>query len=227
MAELEDSNPYEPVHIESHSVTSTKCAVCDKETTKAHSCPGCYRYIHAVCGRTGGEEGYGSSVWCHYCDLQKRQSESETQRRGINRKQESLHQRMLKASCNRFPDANIGDNIILPISKPDSLAFGNKNMLGVVLSKEDELYSIGTKYGVLDTKYSRNQFDICPSKFIEKDVPHNSIPQRTAMQNASQGVTYLCNCKSCSTTRCPCRKASLVCHSRCHNGKSCFNKPNF
>ena len=224
--ELEDSNT--PEQREFQSETSINCAVCERETTKAHTCPGCCRYIHSICGRTEGDEGYGSSVWCLRCDLQQRQTNSETQRKGIKRKQIDLHQRMVKANCNHFPDANIGDNILLPITKPDSIAFGKKNMLGVVLSKENDLYSIGTKYGVLDTNYTKNQFDICPSKFLEQEgVPQNRISQRTAMQNASQGVTYLCKCKSCSTSRCPCRKASLVCHSRCHQGKSCLNKSNF
>ena len=49
---------------------STKdCVDCRGETGGAHKCPGCDKFIHAICGRQVGEEGYGSSLWCAACDL--------------------------------------------------------------------------------------------------------------------------------------------------------------
>ena len=49
-------------------------------------------------------------------------------------------------------------------------------MLGIVLGKKEGIYSIGTKYGVLDTKYSRKQFEMYPSRFlVQEDVPQNTI----------------------------------------------------
>ena len=55
--------------------------------------------------RLVGEEGYGSSVVCPVCDLASRKETCSTMRAGIKRNQESLHQRMLKASSKKFKPA--------------------------------------------------------------------------------------------------------------------------
>ena len=130
---------------------------------------------------------------------------------------------MLKASNNSLPPARVGDNILLPIEKPDMVTtLGNKNMMGVVVSNNDQMYSIGTSYGILEKQFTRNQFQLCPSKFLKIDnLPTSIIPQSTAMRNASQGVSYSCKCRNCSSSRCPCRKAVTLCNSRCHQGKYC------
>ena len=96
-----------------------KCAVCENETSGGHTCPGCHRYVHIPCGRCSGEEGLGSNVWCVTCDLSKQHKIAETQNKGIKRKQEQLHHRMLKSSINKFPPANIGDTVLIPIAPPD------------------------------------------------------------------------------------------------------------
>ena len=133
---------------------------------------------------------------------------------------------MLKSSADRLPTANIGDNILLHIAKPDIMtSIGSKNMMVVVLDKHNELFSIGTKHGQLESMYTRNQFDVCPKKFLKMDcVPDNTISQTTAMQSDSLFVTSSCKCKVCNTLRCPCRKSRVHCNSRCHQGKACHNK---
>ena len=131
---------------------------------------------------------------------------------------------MLKSSADRLSTANIGDNILLPIAKPDIMSsIGSKNMMGVVLDKQNYFFSVGTRQ--LESTYTRNQFDVCPTKFLKIDsVPDNKISLTTAMRSASLFVTSSCKCRFCNTLRCPCRKSRVDCNSRCHLGKACHNK---
>ena len=67
------SNSYQVPSAESDCLNPSKeCVVCCRETTGAHSCPYCFGNIHTICGRTEGEEGYGSSVVCPACDFSTR-----------------------------------------------------------------------------------------------------------------------------------------------------------
>ncbi|KAK9744168.1 hypothetical protein QE152_g8036 [Popillia japonica] len=43
------------------------CAVCGMESTRAHSCDISKNPVHAICGNTVGEEGYGSNILCYLC----------------------------------------------------------------------------------------------------------------------------------------------------------------
>ena len=73
------------------STASNKCIVCNGETSKAHSCPGCFKFIHTICGRadTDEDEGFGSMVWCPNCDIKEQNKNREKDRLGIKRHQES------------------------------------------------------------------------------------------------------------------------------------------
>ena len=133
---------------------------------------------------------------------------------------------MLKACISKIPPANVGDTVIIPIAKPDvMIPLGSKNLMGVIMSNENDLYSIGTDQGILTSLYSRNQFEVCQTKFLEiSTIPDKTISQTTAMQNASLFVMQSCKCKNCSNSRCLCRRDNKRCNSRCHNGKACRNK---
>ena len=134
---------------------------------------------------------------------------------------------MLKLSSNMLPEGSVGDNVVLPISKPDvKTILGCRNMIGVIADNQDGKYTISTKQGTLDTPFTRNQFDLCPSKIIRlEEMPSSRISYTSAMQNASLNVTYSCKCKNCKSARCPCVIGKRRCHSRCHGGKKCTNRP--
>ena len=57
-------SPIPPRHIEIISDNNMDCVACGQKTSGVHSCPHCFRFIHTICGRLVGEEGYGSSVVC-------------------------------------------------------------------------------------------------------------------------------------------------------------------
>ena len=101
---------------------SNDCIACGGETGGAHKYLGCDKFIHAICGRQIGEEGYGRNVSCASCDLSTKNEISATLPLNIKRSQEKCHQRMLNANGKRFKPAEIGDNTIIPISKPDKLS---------------------------------------------------------------------------------------------------------
>ena len=133
---------------------------------------------------------------------------------------------MLKSSASKMTSANVGDTVIIPIAKPDvMIPLGSKNLMGVIMDKNEDLYAIGTDQGRLESRYTRNQFDVCPTKLQKIDsVPDSVISQTTAMQNASMFVLQSCKCKNCSNLRCLCKRAKMRCNSRCHDGKACKNK---
>ena len=74
MVQLSTGPSVDSVMSTSPTTTSTNllCAVCDNETSGAHSCPGCKRFVHVPCGVLHGEEGFGSSMWCQSCLLKEK-----------------------------------------------------------------------------------------------------------------------------------------------------------
>ena len=203
------------------------CVSCERETSGAHRCPGCHSFIHVICGRTEGEEGYGSEVWCPACDLLAKNANSTSLRIGIKRSQNKCHERMLSYSSKRIKPAKIGDNIVIPISKPDKLStIGPRNILGCITDQIDDVYSVGTLEGIISVGYTRNQFELATTGSISPSmIPQKQVTQTEIMQNKSLGKgPNACKCKGCSTNRCPCRKASRHCTTKCHSGKVCMNK---
>ena len=93
----------------------------------------CFGFIHVICGRSEGEEGYGSSVVCHACDLSSRREACSKMRAGIKRNQEKQRDRMLSTASKRFKHAEVGDSVLIPISQPDKIqCLGPRNILGCI-----------------------------------------------------------------------------------------------
>ena len=135
---------------------------------------------------------------------------------------------MLQSSAKKFHPAYVGDNVIIPIERPDKMtSLGQRNLIGVVTGVENNNYTIGTRDGILNNEYSRNQFDLCSNNFIQPDsIPSSTITQTAAMRNASFGIVggAFCRCKFCKTYRYPCKRASRSCNTKCQKGQKCFNK---
>ena len=58
-------------------------------------------------------------------------------------------------------------------------SLGQRNLLGVITGVSDKaVITIGTRDGTLNNEYTRNQFDLCSSKFMQPStVPCSSISQ--------------------------------------------------
>jgi hypothetical protein len=50
-----------------HSGENVNCIYCREITTAAHYCSLCLYVVHAICGTSDGEEGYGKPVKCFRC----------------------------------------------------------------------------------------------------------------------------------------------------------------
>lgn len=107
-----------------------------------------------------------------------------------------------------------------------------RNIMCVIMDVNNGFYKLGTKNGVLDRLYCRNELLICDQQFFDIDeVPSaTEFSLRQAVGAASvSGKTQgfiRCNCTAgkCKTNSCKCKKAKILCNSRCHNSTSCCNK---
>lgn len=67
--------------------------------------------------------------------------------------------KMKATSDKSHPPANIGDNVTIPIPDVDKGKGDLRNIIGVILQKNDEgFYKVGTKHGVLQKLYCRFYF---------------------------------------------------------------------
>ena len=142
-------------------------------------------------------------------------------------------ERMVKRSRIDLKVAEVGDNVAIPIPMVDKGRGDPRNILGVVLDRnEHDMYKVAVKAGILSTKYSRNQFDLCPQRLLNhSDVNTEcTITLRQALKSTATGGQgfFRCDCskgnKQCQTNRCKCFKAKILCNSKCHNSITCKNK---
>ena len=108
-----------------------------------------------------------------------------------------------------------------------------RNILGVIIDvDENDIYKISVKSGILKTRFSRNQFDLCPQKLLkESDVnctEEVSLRQAVTEESKSGGQGFVrCNCsgnRRCESNRSKCYKSKIKCSSRCHSCLVCKNK---
>ena len=83
-------------------------------------------------------------MWCPACEIRLKNNECNNVRIGIKRNQENLHRRMISATSKKLKHAEIGDSVLIPISRPDMISsIGPSNLSGCITNKEDHLYTIG------------------------------------------------------------------------------------
>lgn len=67
--------------------------------------------------------------------------------------------------CNRvdLKAGEVGDNVAIPIPVVDKGKGDPHSILGVIVNHDENyLYTIAVKNGILKSKYSWNEFDLCP-----------------------------------------------------------------
>ncbi|XP_072398084.1 uncharacterized protein [Diabrotica undecimpunctata] len=138
--------------------------------------------------------------------------------------------RMLKHSNDRFPVANVGESVRVRIPEVDRTKADSRNIIVIIISvKDEELYKLGTKHGILNQLYARNEFTTYKETLISvNDVPTTEISLRECSRKDSnlggQGFRH-CNCSGqCNSNCCKCKKASVLCNSKFHKNLSCKNK---
>lgn len=137
---------------------------------------------------------------------------------------------MTASSNEKFPPCKVGDTVRVKIPDVDRGRGDFPNVLMVVLECNDKgLYKLGNKYGTITELFSRNQFTVCDSKFLDIDMvspEKKSLRQIANAQSTSGGQGYKrCHCKTkCGNKKCLCKAAGILCNSKCLSSLSCSNK---
>jgi hypothetical protein len=114
-------------------------------------------------------------------------------------------EKMLALSREKLPPAEIGQNVVVKVPDVDRRRLAPRSVVAVVLSvNESSLYKLGTKEGVLERLYSRNEFTFADSNFINSsDVPSSSLNLRkaSALSSGSKQGFVMCHCKRIVTLK--------------------------
>ena len=144
--------------------------------------------------------------------------------------QEKSRAEMLRTTRDKLVPLMQDDCVLVPVSEFDRGRLDCRNVPGVVLKVHNDLYQVGTKHGIINTMFSRNQIIEADFQIVTADqVKDTALPMRTIAQlhsrHGGQGFKK-CSCNGkCDTARCKCKKAKNYCHSHCHpNNSSCKNK---
>ena len=100
-----------------------------------------------------------------------------------------------------------------------------RNILAVVVDiSPSGLYQLGTKVGLLERPYDRNDFTTAGNNFIEAyDVPSSSLYLRSAsmITSGSEQGFVSCHCKGyCIDKKCKCLSKNTKSNSKCHSNSN-------
>ena len=130
--------------------------------------------------------------------------------------------KMNKLSDKMYPSAEVGDSVKFRVPDADRSRCDARNILGVITAiDENGSYKIDTKFGAIDTSYSRNQFSICNE--LDEEISLRGCARKSSL-TGGQGYQR-CGCKSgCARNICSCRRQNKLCTSKCHSSLTCSNK---
>ncbi|KAK4312428.1 hypothetical protein Pmani_016151 [Petrolisthes manimaculis] len=140
--------------------------------------------------------------------------------------QEKNALRMTRRAIHLLSALEVGDNATLKVPEFDHGPSDSRNLLVVVLQRDEDLYQVGCREGRITTWYTAADMDPVKEKLLTPDeVPDVEMALRTAVTRYTGGQGYVkCACKTnCTTSRCSCTKKLLKCNTRCHPGRSCSN----
>jgi hypothetical protein len=168
----------------------------------------CDQFVHAVCGSYSKDtEGFGLKVTCNLC---VRKNRINIEQEGAKSGQEQQAQKMVSLSNSRLPAVDIGTNVVVRAPDLDRGHLAPRTVLAVVIDVNSSgLYLLGTKEGLLQRLYARNEFATADYNFIEaRDVPSSSLSLWSAsmITSGSKQGFVSCHCKRyCIDKKCKCR----------------------
>lgn len=128
-----------------------------------------------------------------------------------------------------LPPIQVGDNVLVPIPAVDRGRGDPTNLVAVVLEMKEEKVRVGTRDGVLNTWFERNQVAATRFKSISIDDIRSedvySLRELVRLGSVGTGQGYRrCSCRGdCDSKRCKCQKDEMICNSACHPGRTCKN----
>ena len=116
--------------------------------------------------------------------------------------------KMLEQSNKRFKPAEEGENVNVPTPEVDRGRLDPPNFTAFVQEHESEkrLYTLGTRAGTLNTRFSRNQFNLMNQKFLTTaDVPEDvtlSVREAARLHSNAGGQGFFkCLCQTACLTK--------------------------
>jgi hypothetical protein len=116
---------------------------------------------------------------------------------------------MVSVSKSKLPAIDIGTNVVVRVPDLDRGRLTPRNDLAVLVDViSSGPYLLGTKEGLLEPLYARNEVTTADNKFIEAhDVPSISLFLRSAsiIKSGSKQGFVRCHCKRyCIDKKCKC-----------------------
>ncbi|KAL0883175.1 hypothetical protein ABMA27_016617 [Loxostege sticticalis] len=146
------------------------CHICNQESSGAHTCIKCKRITHGICGNSteNNDEGYGSQLICNLCaneiNILRERKDSH-----LNLKRAA--EKMTAHSSKKFKNIDVGATVLVEVPKVDRGPLDSKNVVGKVLEKRNELYKVGTSFGVINDWLPRNAVLPTPEEILTDDLP--------------------------------------------------------
>jgi len=197
-----------------------------EELSGAHKCSVCAQFVHAICGSYSEDsDGFGLKVTCNLC---VRKNRINIEREGAKSGQEQPAQKMVSLSNLRLTAIDIGTNVVVRAPYLDRGRLAPRNVLAVVVDVNSSgLYLLGTKEGLLERLYARNEFTTTDNFIEAHDAPSNTLSLRSAsmITSGSKQGFVSCHCKRyCIDKKCKCLSKNMKCNSKCHSNSYCKNK---
>lgn len=146
-------------------------------------------------------------------------------------------QTMLNRNKKAINALNVDDIVLYKADDVDLGASDAPNIVCIILDKNDSMFRLGHKGGILKEWFPFNvlqKIDGVAMNFTKDDVPIDkeiSVREAIKFVSIAGGQGYkACNCKTgkCGKgTKCTCFRDGVKCNSRCHKGennKNCTNK---
>jgi hypothetical protein len=95
---------------------------------------------------------------------------------------------MVSLSNSRLPAVDNGTNVVVRVPDVDQGRLVPRNVLAVIVDfNSSGFYLLGTKEGLLERLYARNEFTAADNNFIDvHDVPSNSLSLLSASMTTSR-----------------------------------------
>jgi hypothetical protein len=99
----------------------------------------------------------------------------------------------------------------------------------------NDMFQLSCQFGIIEMCYSSAELEPLENQDVPElsgTLPTKRISLREAARKQSafnednnNNDNCICNCnKGCKSKVCPCKKKNSNCTSRCHSGRSCFNR---
>ncbi|KAL4707933.1 hypothetical protein ACJJTC_013724 [Scirpophaga incertulas] len=92
---------------------------------------------------------------------------------------------MIALSSKKFKDIDIGTTVLVEVPKVDRGPLDSKNIAGKILEKRNELFRVGTPFGIISDWIPRNAVLSSPNTIISGDIPQITLPLRTIAAKCS------------------------------------------